>query len=541
MSKQRSEQQDFGGGMVAHLYPDRIPENAYAFAENFECRNGLLSTRRGQTDLFDGVEAGALGPWEPVASCRIADDDGIEHVAFAALGAVDATIRTFAFNHFLDAWKELTFPAGATLKPASVPLDDAVAMFQYGNHLYLMRRSTAQVWRVAVSLASTEWTAVPTSDPGGGANWMPAGAAACVAYGRIWTAVKSAPDDVFDAVACSDITLMGDALQWDLVKHHWQVGEEDHSDIMALVPLPGGKIAVLKRRSVCVLSGCEGYVDAVYVERVEPKHGCVGGGAAVRVGSDVWYLSDDGVRSVALDADNNARALEKPLSLPLSPWWDANIVMSSVRRWQCAAAVYDSYALFTVPYGSASPNAVLAYDVMQGAWAGVWSGMRARQMQMMAHGVERVLVGIDTNGAVQRLLAPDRWGQAAAPTGYLVTRAFNLGSTERRKSFRAGMIGLSSGQATYSLSVLDIDEQRETASLVSVTAASDGWSLWIPDDGLYIPDEGIELRAVGMQRKLFFVGRQARAVQLVLRVESGAMDVRSLAVEGSAGRALSEF
>ena len=65
--------------------------------------------------------------------------------------------------------------------------------------------------------------------------------------------------------------------------------------------------------------------------------------------------------------------------------------------------------------------------------------------------------------------------------------------------------------------------------------------LWIPDDGIYIPDDGIELKEVGQQRRKFFVGVQSRAVSLSLCVLSGEADFRSIAVEGSPGRAMSEF
>lgn len=544
VAKLVDQQQDFSGGMVCNVPPDRIPENAYYFGENWECRNGILRTRRGQRVIHAGFDPGDKGPYNPVGSCRIVSDSGVERVVVALLSAVDGSIRTVAVNPFLGdpgAFVEVSFPAGTQLTPVGAAPDDAVYLFQYGRFVYLARRNMENVWRMPVDVGvDPVWEAVPAAD--GGGTWMPRCSAACVAYGRIWAAVKSSEDDdVYDAVAASDIALLDATIKWDLVKRHWQIGADEHSDIIAMVPVGGGKIIVLKRHSVYALSGCEGYVEAAYAETVESNHGIVGGAAWAAVGGDVWYLSDDGVRSVAVGVSDNARAIDRPLTDSLGPWFKDNIVMSTTRRFACSAVVYDSYALFCVPYGHYEPNAVLAFDFVHECWVGVWTGIYAQQMQVMAYGVQRVLLGFSDNGAVQQILTVGRWGQADAPTANLITRSYNCGSTERRKSFRSGLIGVSSGGAVITLGAMDVDSREETIIKEDMSVWSEGWMIWIPDDGIDIPDEGIWLKEVGQQRRKFFVGVQSRAVSLTVCVESGEVDVRSVAVEGSAGRAMSEF
>ena len=376
MAKLVDQQQDFSGGMVCNVPPDRIPENAYYFGENWECRNGILRTRRGQRVIHAGFDPGDKGPYNPVGSCRIVSDSGVERVVVALLSAVDGSIRTVAVNPFLgqaQAFVEIGFPDGTLLTPVGSSADDSVYLFQYGRFVYLARLNMENVWRMPVNVGvDPVWEAVPAAD--GGGTWMPRCSAACVAYGRIWAAVKSSEyDDVYDAVTASDIALLDETIKWDLVKRHWQIGADEHSDIIAMVPVGGGKIIVLKRHSVYALSGCEGYVEAAYAETVESRHGIVGGSAWVAFGSDVWYLSDDGVRSVSVGLSDSARAIDRPITEAIGPWFKENIVMSSTQRFSCSAVCHDSYALFTVPYGTGSPNAVLAFDFVHQCWAVVWT------------------------------------------------------------------------------------------------------------------------------------------------------------------------
>lgn len=147
--------------------------------------------------------------------------------------------------------------------------------------------------------------------------------------------------------------------------------------LVSVYPLSDTTLCVFKTGAVYLVSGIAGITEEIAATAsrgdVTTEYGCLAPRSVLRVGRDVWFLAHRvGIASVALTQQNEAQAVDVPVSLPLD-----DIVQRI--NWEAAsgacAAFWANRAYFAVPVdGSVVNNVVLVWDTLNQAWSGYDTG-----------------------------------------------------------------------------------------------------------------------------------------------------------------------
>ena len=160
----------------------------------------------------------------------------------------------------------------------------------------------------------------------------------------------------------------------------FRIGQGEGSEIVGWQPWHNNILVVLKRNSIYMLdaspvnpTGAVVTSSAEFpIELISPGIGCVAGKSIASVGNDVYFLSDDGVRSVARTQSEKQVGTSPPLSTPIQPLIDR--INWAYANTACATHHNNRYML-AVPLDSAtSPNCLLVMNVLTGKWEGCWTG-----------------------------------------------------------------------------------------------------------------------------------------------------------------------
>lgn len=541
-------QMDFSGGMVDQVPPDRIPANAYSFAENVEHRD-ILRARRGDADLMDAsvfATGGALAGRVLGGVGKYVDATGTE--SFVML--------TYTLNEYGDVEDPVTYrwqppdrdtldvlllpgavggvplPEGYSLEGLSVlSLSLRVRYCQYYGHLFMLHGWDSTDHDVWVWDGNAAGWAI--------SNWPGKCGYAIGAYGRVWAVLKD-DDGFIDTVVASDITFEG-ALTWPTAAvYSFRVGPGTKDNIVALVEIGGGRIVVLKEHSAYVIHNClTNPEDIAYeIEMIDERHGCVGYSAAVRVGNDVWYLSQDGIRSILLSMENNVRATDVPVSQAIQNFVKEKITWTGSLLADSVLGIFDNYVICTIPYGGnlgGGPNAAIAFDLLTKAWVGVWTDVPALAMINCEAYQSEKLVCFRTDCSPFSLI-DGGWHDRG---GILRTRGYSMGDPTQRKRYLTGIAEVSSEDASFSLEVCGADTTDAMRCLTDEAVSAEGWYIIIPPEGIYVPPEGIWFAGLEITQKHFYMGVVARAALLTF-VISGPLSLRSVAVSAVPGKKILE-
>ncbi len=110
------------------------------------------------------------------------------------------------------------------------------------------------------------------------------------------------------------------------------------------------------------------------VNAIHHRIGCAAARTAVQVGSDVWFLSADGVRSVQRTRATMQQEVGDTLSLPIHDLIER--INPAAVGTSCAVCWANRYLLAVPLDGASAPNAVLVCDTLTQTWTGQWLGWR---------------------------------------------------------------------------------------------------------------------------------------------------------------------
>lgn len=338
----------FAGGMVSNVRANLLQENQASMLVNCEIsRAGELLTRRGSELLGDGI-AGASGTFiqglthyetpdynYPVAvnNKKLYSFDGANWNAFAA-----------------------SFSAGsATTKIGFAQGIDKLYFAELGvSHLYSWDGASL----VDVGAADTN------TDPPRAPSFLAWHTNRLVAVGG-----PTLPDTLY----FSNL-LDASAGQWNRSTGSLRVGAGEGDAITGIYSWSDFNLIVFKRHSIWVIN-CNPANDVAEFE-IRPIHkriGCVAPHTACQVGSDVYFLSDSGVRSIkrVVGAETQTESSEA-ISSPVKDIID-RINLSAIKT--CSATFFDNKYLLAIPLDNAtSPDYLLVYDVLNQSWSGLWTG-----------------------------------------------------------------------------------------------------------------------------------------------------------------------
>jgi hypothetical protein len=152
------------------------------------------------------------------------------------------------------------------------------------------------------------------------------------------------------------------------------------------------RLYVFMRRAIFEIEG--NTINTFVVKPISREFGTVSHASIVPIGNDVMYASERGI--LRLSSSDKAVETESAMaSRPISKIWNKSIDRTLQAQF---SATYDEaenlYLISVASKGSDENDIVLAYNVENGIWSGVWDGYRARCLATyLIDGVSRVICG----------------------------------------------------------------------------------------------------------------------------------------------------
>jgi hypothetical protein len=185
-----------------------------------------------------------------------------------------------------------------------------------------------------------------------------------------------------DTLYVSDLL---DGESWDLLGNSIRVGSGDGDAITALLPWFGFKLLVFKERSVWSVDANPAQeVGDWDIKLINNRTGCVAHQTAQQVGSDVLFLSRDGVRSLSTIEAGSQTDVSSPLSAPINDFIER--INRDYTSKACAVFYRNRYMLSVALDSDTYPKTVLVYNAEQKSWSGFWSGWEPRSFAVTAFG-----------------------------------------------------------------------------------------------------------------------------------------------------------
>ena len=283
-----------------------------------------------------------------------------------------------------------------------------------------------------------------------------------------------------DTIFVSDIL---DGESWDLIGNSIRVGGGDGDPIVALTPWYGYNMLVFKELSIWVVEADPSLAVADWtIKLINNRTGCVSSRTVQQVGSDVLFLSRDGVRSIKTIEAGAQTDVSLPVSTPVN---DLIGRINQAQVSKCCAVYWRNRYLLSVPLDSATnPDTVLCYHLLAKSWTGHWTGWQPRDWVISAWGGKLRMNFDDHKGklytwddytAEQDTTAENYKDGGTSYESYIKSRAYRYGETWGDKIGYSVQFNLENIHSTAITSNLyyykDLSDSAQTlASDVSLTA-----------------------------------------------------------------------
>lgn len=346
----------FAGGQVSNQRPARLSDGQAAYLENVDLtRDGVPMTRRGAFYLANGALVNPGGG--RVQGLVWFSQTGVGNFHVVAAGGK-------LYIGVNNAWQPLG-DGTYTLMSAV----NNVAFAQGAGVLFLVDGSG----RLAI-FSGGNVTDATAAQPDSNKS-LPAGITllAWITNRLVGTGAAMFPDTLF----FSDF---GNGQRFNRLTQSLQVGGEGGM-ITGIIPWTQFDLLVLKQRALWVVDCNPANVDPANpagvggfgVRPVSRRIGCIAPRTAVQVGADVWFLAQDGIRSVQrTQATDNQLQVGDALSEPVQ---DIINRINPVAAGQACAAFYNNRYIIALPLDDSTVcNSLLVYNTLQNCWSGLWTG-----------------------------------------------------------------------------------------------------------------------------------------------------------------------
>lgn len=163
-----------------------------------------------------------------------------------------------------------------------------------------------------------------------------------------------------------------DASIWDSANSAI-INADDGDEITAIVPYYENRIIVFKKRRIFQVTIPPDMTSAAdwVIQLISNNTGCVADSSAVQVNSDIFFLSDDGIRSLVRSAADDFTSVGLPISEVIKDViQEINVAEIGIST----AAFYDNRYFLAVPTGSNDFNdTIIVYNTVLGAFEGTWT------------------------------------------------------------------------------------------------------------------------------------------------------------------------
>jgi len=156
------------------------------------------------------------------------------------------------------------------------------------------------------------------------------------------------------------------------VLSNFRINQGSEDELVAIYKYDNNTVICFKERSVYIVGNIYGNLQDIYLDEFTSEYGCVAAKSVVKVGKDIWFLSDRrGVVSIAQSGSGVLQGVDMPVSDSIQPLIDRinwSAAHKSVAKW------HDNKYYLAVPLDGFSPDqepdTILVYDFKNKAWAG---------------------------------------------------------------------------------------------------------------------------------------------------------------------------
>lgn len=350
-------QVSFSGGMSSVAKPSLINGDQSQELKNVVLdRNGRANSRPGFHHIHfitGALDGGAYYDTPSVEQLVVAADGALAHLVPSGDQDTDVYTETAISGY--------TYTEGNQVQMAQ--LVDKLYLADGSQRLYEWDGSTL---RQVVTGSGTN----STNPLAAGAKYI------CTHTWRLFAAgIASTPDTVY----ASDFL---DGSEWAAAS--FRVGAGEGQAITALHPWHAYYLAVFKSASVYVVD-CTPVTTAGVVtdpagtlqtamfpiQVVNSRVGCVAHRTVAQVGFDLFFLSQDGVRSLQRSAQEQQFGVSDPLSAPIQDYID-RINWNAIDT--ACATFYKSRYIISLPLDSDTrPKHTFSYNTLTQSWEGYWT------------------------------------------------------------------------------------------------------------------------------------------------------------------------
>lgn len=158
------------------------------------------------------------------------------------------------------------------------------------------------------------------------------------------------------------------------------VGGDDGEDIVAIQPFYDYELLVFKPNKIYLVTADPTATTAAgwTVRLLNDRIGCVAGRSVNFVNKDIFFLANDGIRSVARSIADDFYIVGTPISEPVK-----NIIARINKNYVtlCNASFYNNRYFLAIPLDTAiTPSHILVYNALFNSFEGLWSIAASRMV-----------------------------------------------------------------------------------------------------------------------------------------------------------------
>ena len=205
-----------------------------------------------------------------------------------------------------------------------------------------------------------------------------------------------------DTAVPSDTLYVSDILDgesWDTVGNAIRVGDGTGDPITAIASWYSYNLLVFKERSVWVVEANPAVAVADWpIKLINNRVGCVAHKTVQQVGSDVFFLASDGVRSLSTIESGAQTDVSTPLSAPINDQFKQNT--DGFQSKSCSAFYDKRYLISVCSNGIEVPNRTYVYNTDQKSWSGFWTGWQPNDFAVTGFSGKTRLQFADQSGKI---------------------------------------------------------------------------------------------------------------------------------------------
>jgi hypothetical protein len=214
------------------------------------------------------------------------------------------------------------------------------------------------------------------------------------------------------------------------------VNADDGDEITAIVQFYQNRIIVFKKRRVFQVTIPPDATSAAdwIVELISNNVGCVASQTAVQVNSDVFFLADDGLRSVVRSASDDFTTVGLPISEIVK---DVIQEINTAEIGIAAALFYDNRYFLAIPTGANDYNdTLLVYNTVLQAFEGTWSpqvmqftlsNFSGQGVRALGKAVNGVILQYNGHKSPAQVTTADYQDAGVSYESYVRTKDFDFG------------------------------------------------------------------------------------------------------------------